>query len=210
MYWEELLNAVSHGIGLVLSIVGFVILLVLAIKRGTAWCIAGCSVYGSTLVSLYLASTLYHSASSPGRKRTFHFLDHAAIYLLIAGTYTPFLLVNLRGAWGWSLFGMVWGCALMGILLKLRFLGDHQALSTAFYVAMGWMVVIASRPLASHVSATALIWLVSGGMLYTVGVVFFASRRIPFGHAVWHVFVLAGSICHYFAVVKAVIVTNKI
>jgi len=208
--WEEWLNASSHGVGLVLSIVGFVVLLVLAIARGTASRIAGCAVYGCTLISLYLASTLYHAAASPQYKRVLRFLDHAAIFLLIAGTYTPFLLVNLRGVWGWSLFGMVWCVAVVGILLKLRFLGRHQALSTAIYIAMGWMVVVAIKPLAAHVSFPALIWLVSGGVLYTVGVLFFVSRRIPFGHAVWHLFVLAGSACHYFAVFDAVIRTNKV
>jgi hemolysin III len=203
--WEEWLNAGSHGIGLLLSIIGFFVLLVLAIKHGTAWCVAGCTIYGCTLVCLYLASTLYHSASSDRSKRLLRFLDHAAIFLLIAGTYTPFLLVNLRGGWGWSLFGVIWGAALLGILLKLRFVGRYQALSTALYVVMGWMVVVAIRPLSAHVSSIVLVWLFCGGVLYTVGVLFFASRRIPFGHAIWHVFVLGGSTCHYLAVVHAVI-----
>jgi hemolysin III len=205
---EEWLNASSHGIGLALSIVGFVFLLLLAIHRGTAWCVASCIVYGCSLMSLYLASTLYHSATSSRCKRALRFFDHAAIFLLIAGTYTPFLLVSLRGVWGWSLFAVVWGCAVLGILFKLRFLGRHQALSTAVYVIMGWLVVVAIKPLAAHVSSTALIWLISGGVSYTVGVLFFASRRIPFGHVVWHAFVLAGSICHYFAIVNAVVLNR--
>jgi len=207
--WEEWLNAGTHGIGLVLSIVGFVVLLVMAVKRGTAWCIVGCAVYGSTLVALYLASTLYHSAASPRCKRALRFFDHAAIFLLIAGTYTPFLLVNLRGGWGWSLFGIVWGCAVLGILMKLHFLRRHQALSTALYIVMGWMVVVAIRPLVAHVSFTALLWLALGGVLYTVGVPFFASRRIPFSHVVWHMFVMAASVCHYLAVIYAVILTDR-
>ena len=206
---EEWLNASSHGVGLVLSIVGFIVLLVLAIKRGTVWCVASCAVYGTTLVSLYLASTLYHGVPWPSCKRILRFFDHAAIFLLIAGTYTPFLLVNLRGGWGWSLFGVVWGCAVLGILLKVSFLGKHQALSTALYVVMGWMIIVAIRPLATRISTSALTWLLAGGILYTIGVVFFACRRLPLGHSVWHLFVLAGSTCHYFAVVCAVIPASK-
>jgi len=205
---EEWMNAGSHAAGLILSIVGFVVLVLLAAKRGTAWSIVGCVVYGCTLVSLYLASTLYHSASSARRKRALRVLDHSAIYLLIAGTYTPFLLVNLRGVWGWSLFGVIWGCAVLGIVLKVVLQTRHEVLSTAVYIAMGWLVVIAAKPLITHVSRAGVTWLVAGGVLYTTGVVFFASRRIPFGHSVWHLFVMAGSICHYFAVVCSVVLTR--
>ncbi|HWR15436.1 MAG TPA: hemolysin III family protein [Terriglobales bacterium] len=204
------MNAVSHGIGLILSIIAFIVLLVLAVKRGTALCIVSCAIYGSTLVSLYLASMLYHSASLPGRKRVLRILDHVAIYLLIAGTYTPFLLVNLRGGWGWSLFGVIWGCATLGIVLKLRFTERYEVLSTSTYIAMGWLVVIAIKPLITHVSFTGLAWLLSGGVLYTVGVMFFALRRISFGHVVWHLFVMAASTCHYMAVMYSVVLTSRV
>jgi len=206
--WEECLNAGSHGIGLVLSIVGFAVLLGLAIKRGTAWSIVGCAVYGCTLVILYLASTLYHGASSDPWKRVLRVFDHAAIYLLIAGTYTPFLLVNLRGAWGWSLLGVVWGCAVLGVVSKACIRARHEILSTVIYIAMGWLIVVAIRPLLSHVSAAGVTWLFLGGISYTAGVAFFAARRLRFGHFVWHLFVLAGSVCHYLAIVYSVVLTK--
>jgi len=206
---EEIVNSLSHGIGLLLSVAGFVVLLLLAIRYGTAWHVVGCAIYGSTLICLYLASTLYHGIPSPRLKRALRIVDHSAIYLLIAGTYTPFLLVNLRGGWGWSLLGIVWGCAMAGIVCKFWFVDHFKVLSTVLYLAMGWLVVIAARPLVTHVSAVGLRWLVAGGVMYTVGVVFYASRKIPYGHAVWHVFVMAGSVCHYLAVLYAVILTTK-
>jgi hemolysin III len=202
---EELANAVTHGVGLVLSIAGFVVLLVFAALRGTAWHMVACSIYGVTLICLYTASTLYHSVLSPRLKRTLEVFDHSAIYLLIAGTYTPFLLINLRGSWGWPLFAVIWGLALVGILFKLRFTGRFNFFSTAAYIAMGWLGVIAARPMVAHVPANALIWLLAGGLAYNAGVIFYVYRRIPYSHAIWHVFVLAGSICHYFAVFSTVI-----
>jgi len=202
---EELANAGTHGIGLVLSIAGFVVLLVFAALRGTAWHMVACSIYGVTLICLYTASTLYHSVLSPRLKRTLEVFDHSAIYLLIAGTYTPFLLINLRGSWGWPLFAVIWGLALAGILFKLRFTGRFNFFSTAAYIAMGWLGIIAARPMVAHVPANALIWLLAGGLTYNAGVVFYVYRRIPYSHAIWHVFVLAGSICHYFAVFSTVI-----
>ena len=202
---EELANAVTHGVGLVLSIAGFVVLLVFAALHGTAWHMVACSIYGVTLICLYTASTLYHSVLSPGLKRTLEVFDHSAIYLLIAGTYTPFLLINLRGSWGWPLFAVIWGLALAGILFKLRFTGRFNFFSTAAYIAMGWLGVIAARPMVAHVPANALIWLLAGGLTYNAGVIFYVYRRIPYSHAIWHVFVLAGSICHYFAVFSTLI-----
>jgi hemolysin III len=202
---EEIANAITHGVGLVLSVAGFIILLVLAALRGTAWHIVACSIYGVTLISLYTASTLYHAVISPRIKRALRIFDHSAIYLLIAGTYTPFLLVNLRGPWGWSLFGVVWGLAIAGILFKFWFVERFGFLSTAVYIGMGWLVLIAAKPVVSHVPLTAVIWLLAGGLAYTAGVIFYASKRIPYSHAIWHVFVLAGSICHYFAVLSTVI-----
>jgi hemolysin III len=204
---EELANAITHGIGLLLSVTGFVILLVLAAIRGGAWHIISCAIYGATLVCLYAASTLYHSIHSPRLKRALLIFDHCAIYLLIAGTYTPFLLVNLRGGWGWSLFGVMWGLAFAGILFKLRF-GDHYPiLSTSFYVLMGWLGVIAFRPVMTHISATGLSWLLIGAAMYMIGVFFYAHKKIPFNHVIWHVFVLAGSTCHYFAVLYSVVLS---
>jgi hemolysin III len=203
--FEELLNSVTHGLGLLLSIAGFIFLLVMAIKHGTAWRVVGCVIYGATLICLYLASTLYHGLSSPRWKRLLKILDHSAIYLLIAGTYTPFMLVNLRGGWGWSLLAIIWGCAMTGILFKVFFVHHLPALSTALYVAMGWLVVVAAKPVLLHVSAAGVRWLVAGGVTYTLGVVFYATRRVPYAHAIWHMFVLAGSICHYFAVLYAVV-----
>ena len=165
---------------------------------------AGCAIYGATLVSLYAASTLYHGILSTSLKRALLIFDHCAIYLLIAGTYTPFLLVNLRGPWGWSLFGVVWGLALAGILFKFWFVGHFPILSTSLYVAMGWLGVIAFKPILAHVPATGLLWLVIGGLMYSIGVVFYALKRVPYNHVVWHVFVMAGSTCYYFAILYAV------
>ena len=202
---EEIANAITHGIGLLLSIAGFVVLLVLAALRGTAWHIVACSIYGATLICLYTASTLYHAVISPRVKRALRIFDHSAIYVLIAGTYTPFLLVSLRGPWGWSLFGVIWGLALVGVLFKFWFVERFAILSTAVYIAMGWLVVIAAKPVITHLPLTAIIWLLAGGLAYTGGVIFFAAKRIPYSHAIWHLFVLAGSICHYFAVLSTVI-----
>jgi hemolysin III len=202
---EEIANVITHGIGLLLSIAGFVVLLVLAALRGTAWHIVACSIYGATLICLYAASTLYHAVISPRVKRALRIFDHSAIYLLIAGTYTPFLLVSLRGPWGWSLFGVIWGLALAGVLFKFWFVERFAILSTAVYIAMGWLVVIAAKPVITHLPLTAIIWLLAGGLAYTGGVIFFAAKRIPYSHAIWHLFVLAGSICHYFAVLSTVI-----
>ena len=203
--FDELANSVTHGVGLGLSIAGLAALLILAIVRGGAWQIVGCAIYGITLVSLYASSTLYHGLPSRRVKRIFRIFDHSAIFLLIAGTYTPFLLVNLRGAWGWSLLGIIWGLATAGIVSKVWFVDRYPMLSTAVYVLMGWLALIAVKPLFHAVPTAGLIWLLAGGLLYTVGVVFYASERIPHNHAIWHLFVMAGSICHYLAVVYSVI-----
>ena len=176
-----------------------------AALRGNAWHVVSCSVYGATLILLFLASTLYHSFSNTRVKRVLRVLDHASIYLLIAGSYTPFMLVNLRGPWGWSLFGVVWGLALAGIVLKFFFTGRFRYASTAIYLAMGWMIVIAIRPLTRVVPAGGMILLVSGGLLYTVGAALYLFKRIPYHHAIWHVFVLAASMAQYFAVMFYVV-----
>ena len=202
---DELANSVTHGIGLGLSIAGFAALLALTIVRGGVWQIVSCAIYGVTLICVYASSTVYHGLPSPRLKHIFRIFDHSAIFLLIAGTYTPFLLVNLRGGWGWSLLGIVWGLAAAGIVLKVWFVDGHPILSTGLYVLMGWLALIAVKPLFQAVPTIGLIWLLAGGLMYTIGVAFYAWKRIPYNHAIWHLFVMAGSACHYFAVVYSVI-----
>ena len=201
---EELANTITHGFGLLLSLAGFVSLLILAVLHGGAVYIVACSIYGATLVILYLASTLYHAALSERVKRALRVFDHSAIYLLIAGTYTPFLLVYLRGAWGWSLFGVIWGLAFAGILFKLWFVNHFPHISTLVYLAMGWLIVIAAHPVLVSVPKLTLAWILAGGILYSSGVVFYAWKRLPYSHAIWHLFVLSGSTCHYMAVLRMV------
>ncbi|MBN2307611.1 MAG: hemolysin III family protein [Candidatus Hydrogenedentes bacterium] len=202
---EEVANSVTHGIGAGLSIAGLSVLVSLAAVRGDAWRVVSFSVYGSTLVMLYLASTFYHSFRSPRVKRVLRVIDHASIYLLIAGTYTPFTLVCLRGAWGWSVFGIMWGLALIGVVSKVFLIGRFRILSVAVYVAMGWFVVLVLKPTLAAVPAGGIAWLVAGGCAYTFGVVFYAWKSLPYNHAVWHLFVMAGSISHFFAVLLHVL-----
>jgi hemolysin III len=197
---EEIANSITHGIGFLLSVAGLAILVVTAAATADPWRLTAASVYGVTLVLLYATSTLYHALPGHRVKIVFQRLDHAAIYLLIAGTYTPFVLGPLRGGWGWTLFGIVWGLAVLGVVLKSVFGIRLAVVSTIVYVAMGWLIVIAAGPLASSLPPAALQWLVAGGVLYTLGVVFFACERIRFSHAVWHLFVLAGSVAHFCAV----------
>jgi hemolysin III len=197
---EELANSLTHGFGFVLSLVAAPVLIVSALASGDPWRIAAASIYASTLVVLYAASTLYHSVRSQPLKSVLRRVDHAAIYLLIAGTYTPFTLITLRGAWGWSLFGIVWGLALIGVALKTTFGPKLPALSTWLYLAMGWMIVVAIRPLSQHVDPAGLRWIALGGAFYTGGVIFYVWERVRFSHAIWHLFVLAGSVSHFAAV----------
>lgn len=196
---EEIANALTHGVGVGLAIAALAVLVTFSGLYGDVWRVVSFSIYGATLVLLYLASTLYHGFRSPGLKRIFKGLDHAAIFLLIAGTYTPFTLVTLRGAWGWTLFGLIWGFALSGITFETIFLGRYMRYVVAMYIAMGWLAVIAVKPLLEALPTGGLVWLASGGLAYTGGVVFYAWKSLPFGHAVWHLFVLAGSACHFFA-----------
>lgn len=197
---EELANALSHGLGIVLSLAAVTLLAVFAALNGTARHIVSFSIYGATLVLLYTASTLYHSFRDPSVKRILRVCDHAAIYLLIAGTYTPFALVVFHGAFGWTLFGLVWGMAATGVLLKLLFVGRFHGVAVGLYIAMGWLVVIGIKPLIRDVPGPGLALLVAGGLLYTGGVVFYANKRIPWNHAIWHLFVLGGSVCQFFAI----------
>jgi hemolysin III len=198
--YEEIANSITHGIGLGLSVIGLVALIILACLQGSALRVVSCSVYGTTLVLLYTASTLYHSFRSPRLKHIFKIIDHCSIYLLIAGTYTPFTLVMMRGGWGWSLFGIVWMLAFLGIIFKIFFVNRFKIASTIVYVMMGWLVIIAIKPVLTIIPLGCFMWLLAGGLCYTVGVLFFAWDRIPFNHAIWHVFVVAGSICHFVAV----------
>jgi hemolysin III len=197
---EELANVVTHGIGAALGIAGLGALMVGAARHGDIWRIVSFSIYGATLILLYLASVFYHGARTPRAKRLLQFFDHAAIYLLIAGTYTPFTLVSLRGVWGWTMFGLIWGLAIIGIVLKVFFFGRLGWLSTALYLLMGWLVVIAIKPVMDAVSLRGMAWLVAGGLAYTLGVIFYAWHRLPYAHPIWHLFVLAGSTFHYFAI----------
>jgi hemolysin III len=197
---EELANSLTHGLGAGLSVVGLVLLVLCAARTGDPWVIISVALYGTSLVVLYTASTLYHAVRGARGKTRLRRLDHAAIFLLIAGTYTPFLLISLRGPWGWSLFGVIWGLALLGMFMKVWWTGRHHRLSTALYLAMGWMVVVAIKPLLAHVPGGALALLLAGGLCYTVGTVFYQWRGLPYHHAIWHLWVLAGSICHWAAV----------
>jgi len=201
----ELANSITHGLGAVLSVLALVLLVVLAALHGTARHVVGAAIFGATLVLLYTMSTLYHALRNPRAKRVFKILDHSAIYLLIAGTYTPFCLATLRGGWGWSLFGVVWGLAALGVAFKAVFTGRFELLSTAVYLAMGWMVMVAAVPLWRALPAPGMAWLMAGGACYTLGVAFYVWHRLKFHHAVWHLFVLGGSLCHVVAVLGSVI-----
>lgn len=197
---EERANTITHGLGAVLSLVGGAGLIVLAARGGDPWQIVSAAVFSAALLLLYTASTVYHAVRRQPVKARLEILDHAAIYLLIAGTYTPFTLVGLRGPWGWSLFGVIWGLALIGVVAKLFLTGRFSRLSTLTYIAMGWLVVVAIAPALRALPASALIWLLLGGLLYTAGTFFFHQDRLPYAHAIWHLFVLAGSACHVAAV----------
>lgn len=202
---EELFNALTHGLGVVLSVGAGAVLITLAAVHAGAREIVSASVFVASLTLLYTASTLYHLARHPVWKARLKMLDHCAIFGLIAGTYTPFTIATLKGGWGWSLFGVIWGLAVVGVIFKVFFTGRFRVLSTATYVGMGWLVVVALAPLSRVLTVTAMSWLVLGGVLYTAGTLFYHSHRIRFGHAIWHLFVLAGSICHFVAVTAQMI-----
>lgn len=199
-YINTIANTVTHGIGALLAIVGLVLLVVFATIYGNVWHVVSFSIYGSTLVMLYLASTLYHSAQNPRTKQILRIIDHSAIYLLIAGTYTPFMLVTLQGPRGWTFFGIIWGLALIGILYKIFFINRHVVISTLFYLAMSWLIVFSIGDLFNNLSFNGIILLGAGGLSYTLGMIFYAGREKLLMHAIWHLFVLGGSICHFFAI----------
>jgi len=197
---DERLNTITHLIGTACALAGLVVLVVQASLQGNPWKIVSFSVFGITLVALYLFSTIYHGIS--GRTKTiFQKLDHAAIYFLIAGTYTPFTLVTLRGAWGWSLFGVIWGLAIAGVVQDMLLVTKKRIISVVIYLLMGWLVILAIRPLARALPEAGIVWLVAGGLCYTIGVLFYAlDKRFPYGHEIFHLFVLAGSSCHFLAI----------
>ncbi len=197
---EESVNIRSHFIGLILSILGTIILLFKGAMTGTALSIVSYAIYGGSMILLYLASTLYHSAKDIENRKKLKVFDHASIYLLIAGSYTPFSLLVLKGAWGWSIFGVVWGIATAGIILKLFFTGRFNILSTIGYVVMGWVAVVAIKPLIANFSTEGLILLLAGGIFYTVGAVLYSIKRIPYNHAIFHFFVLFGSLAIFLAI----------
>ncbi len=202
---EEIANAITHGLGVLASIVALVVLVAVSAIYGNIWHVISVSVYGATLVLLYTASTLYHSLSSTGARHVFKVIDHASIYLLIAGTYTPFTLVTLRGPWGWSLFVIVWALAVAGVSLEAFWVYRPRWVSGVVYLAMGWLVVVAIRPLLAALPAHGWQLLLAGGLAYTLGVVFYVLKRVPYMHMVWHLFVLAGSALHFFSVLLFVL-----
>jgi len=197
---EELVHAITHGIGASLSVAGLVLLVVRAAHTGDPWRVVSFAIFGTTMVLLYAASTLYHALIHSPSRRKWKVLDHAMIYVLIAGTYTPFLLVSLRGPWGWSLFGVIWGLTLAGIVFKIFFAGRFLLFSTLLYLGLGWISVIAIKPLLSEVPAGALWWLLAGGLSYSLGTIAYMQKRRRYHHAIWHVFVLCGTACHFVAI----------
>ncbi|WP_374361796.1 hemolysin III family protein [Pseudoduganella danionis] len=200
MYYGERFNSITHTVGAALAAIGGTLLVVLAARSGDAWKVVSFSVYAVTLLALYLISTLYHSLRGRA-KQVLRKMDHCAIYLLIAGSYTPFTLVSLRGPWGWSLFGVVWTLALVGIVQELLFARGARVLSLVIYVAMGWVAVIGASPLVQALGWDGFAWLAAGGLVYTAGIAFFVTdHKWSHGHGVWHLFVLGGSACHYGAV----------
>ena len=198
---EEIFNSITHGIGTLLSIAALVLLVVIAAVKGNAWHIVSFSIFGSTLVLLYLSSTLYHSFTKEKVKNLFARFDHAAIFLLIAGTYTPLLLTVVRGALGWTLFGIIWGVAITGVVVRSIYLTKFRKLMVGVYVAMGWMFIFAIIPLINNLSGISLTFLFLGGGLYSLGVIFYVWRNLKYGHGIWHLFVLAGSIMHFFSII---------
>ena len=197
---EEVFNSVTHGIGTLLSIAALVVLIVYASIRGNAWHIVSFSIFGSTMVLLYLASTLYHSFTKEKIKNLFARFDHAAIFLLIAGTYTPFVLTTLRGPLGWTLFGVIWGLAISGIVIRSIYLTRFRKLMVGIYLAMGWMFLMAVVPMVRNLPTASIWFLFLGGAFYSIGVIFYAWRKLKYGHGIWHLFVLSGSIMHFFSV----------
>jgi hemolysin III len=207
---EEIANVLTHGFGLVASLGGGAVVITLAALMGDPWQLVSAIVFCTSLLLLYAASTIYHAVRDEFMKARLKVVDHCAIFVLIAGTYTPFTLVDLRGGWGWSLFGVVWGLAAAGVVFKLFCTGRLKVLSTLMYIGMGWLALVAIQPMLREVSTIALIWLVAGGLTYTIGTIFYHNKRIPYSHAIWHLFVLGGSTCHFIAVLSQVLPANNV
>lgn len=205
---EEIAHSVSHGIGVILGIVGLVVMLWLSFEYGDIWHVVSVSIYGFSVILLYSTSTLYHAITNARAKRFFQLMDHAAIFVLIAGTYTPFLLVNLRGPWGWTLFVIIWSIAIGGVMLETMKKERIKWLSLTLYLGLGWMALVAMKPMLELVNTTGLLLLLAGGLLYSFGVIFYVRKQMVFHHAIWHVFVLAASVAHFFAVIYGVILPN--
>jgi len=202
---EEVAHAVTHGFGVLLSIAGLAILVGFSSLYGDAWHVTSSSIYGATLILLFSASTLYHSIPYTNAKRVLKKIDHAAIFLLIAGTYTPFTLVSLRGSWGWTLFALVWGIAIAGMVLELMCKRRYQRLSISLYLGLGWLIIVAIKPMLASVDIGGLLLLLGGGLFYSLGVIFYVWEKLAYNHAIWHLFVLAGSVMHFFSVLFFVI-----
>ena len=201
---EEIFNSITHGIGTLLSIAALVILVLFAVTKGNGWHIVSFSIYGSSLVLLYLMSTLYHSFTAEKLKNLFARFDHAAIFLLIAGTYTPFLLTSMRGVIGWTMFGIIWGTAVTGVVIRSIYLNRFKKLMVALYLVMGWMFVFAAKPMFQSLPVSSIVFLFLGGISYSVGVIFYMNKKIKYSHGIWHLFVLAGSAFHFFAVLNTI------
>lgn len=197
---EEIVNSITHGIGALLSIAALVVLIMVAANQKDTLHLISYSIYGSTLILMYLSSTLYHSFSNPRLKNLFARFDHVSIFLLIAGTYTPILLTNIRGVWGWSLFGVIWGIAIAGAVIRAIYLTRFRKLMVVVYLLMGWLFIVAGKQIYLNLPSVSLTFLVLGGVAYSVGVVFYMWRNLPYGHGIWHLFVLAGSVLHFFAI----------
>ena len=206
---EEKLNVITHAIGLVLSIAALVLLVVYASLYGNVWHIVSFSIYGASLILLYSASTFYHYVQNPKLRHKLNIFDHASIYVLIAGTYTPFTLVVLNGWVGWTIFGISWGLAILGVILKLFYIGKYDKISTAAYVFLGWLIIFAIKPLVSNLPFEGLMWLLSGGIAYTIGAVLYSIKKLKFNHAIFHIFVLLGSFSHFIAVFFYVLPIKK-
>lgn len=195
---EEIINTITHGIGTGLAITALVLLVIYAALEGSAIKVVSFSVYGASLIVLYGMSTVYHMVKQEKLKKFFQLMDHSSIYLLIAGSYTPIMLIAVQGPWGWSLFGVLWGCAVAGIFFKLKFVGRFEVVSTLIYLFMGWIIVFFSYPVLTYLSPMSIAWLFIGGGAYSIGTIFFLWEKLPFHHGLWHLFVLAGSISHFF------------
>src|SRR5690625_2288817 len=207
---EEIANVFTHGLGALASLGGGAVVITLAAMMGDPWQLISAIVFCLSLLLLYAASTIYHAVRDELIKARLKVVDHCAIFILIAGTYTPFTLVGLRGGWGWTLFSIVWGLAVAGIIFKLFCTGRLKVLSTLMYIGMGWLVLIAIKPMLRELPLMALVWLLIGGLAYTVGTIFYHNKRIPYSHAIWHMFVLGGSTCHFIAVLSQVLPANQV